>query len=169
MARDRSKSDSIRAATTGADEPGLYSAENWSPDESVGYLLHQVRGRLVTAIDAELVPLGITWAQWSTLLYIANGKADTAADLSRHATVDTGSMTRMLDRLEQKGLIQRIRCAKDRRVVRLSLTEAGRELYPQLPPIAVKVLNRYLQGFSRDELESLKGFLRRILVNADER
>jgi hypothetical protein len=36
-----------------------------------------------------------------------------------------------------------------------------------LPPIAVKVLNRHLRGFSRDELETMKGFLRRMLANSD--
>lgn len=148
-------------------EEGLYSPETWTMDESLGYLLHQVRSRMVSAIDAELAPLDITWAQWGTLLHIANGKASTAAELCRSVAGDTGSMTRMLDRLEQKGLIRRERSAEDRRVVRLFLTDAGRELYPQLPPIAVKILNRHLRGFSRDELETLKGFLRRMVANAE--
>lgn len=150
----------------GQDEP-LYSAETWTMDESLGYLLHQVKGRLSAAIDAELVPLDITWAQWGTLLHIANGSAKTASELCRHMAGDTGSMTRMLDRLEQKGLIRRERSLDDRRIIQLSLTEAGRKLYPKLPPIAVKVLNQHLRGFSRDELETMKGFLRRMLANAD--
>lgn len=151
---------------SGEDTP-LYTPENWTMDESVGYLLGQVRGRLVAAVDAELAPLDITWAQWGILLQIANGKAETAAELCRNGGCDTGSMTRMLDRLEQKGLIRRERSAEDRRVVHLRLTEAGRELYPQLPPIALKVLNRHLRGFTRSELELLKSFLRRMIKNAD--
>jgi DNA-binding MarR family transcriptional regulator len=151
----------------GRDDEPLYSVETWTMDESLGYLLHQVRGRLVTAIDAELGPLDITWAQWGTLLKIANGHARTASELCRSMAGDTGSMTRMLDRLEQKGLIRRERSAQDRRIVRLFLTEDGQKLYPQLPPIAVKVLNRHLRGFSRDELETMKGFLRRMLANSD--
>lgn len=148
------------------DDP-LYTPENWSMDESVGYLLSQVRVRLVTAIDAELAPLDITWAQWGILLQLANGKAETAAELCRNAGCDTGSMTRMLDRLEQKSLIRRERSAADRRIVHLRLTEAGRELYPQLPEIGLKVLNRHLRGFTRSEVELLKGFLRRMIRNAD--
>ncbi len=152
---------------TGKDDEPLYSVETWTMDESLGYLMHQVRGRLVAAIDAELEPLDITWAQWGTLLKIANGRANTASELCRSMAGDTGSMTRMLDRLEQKGLIRRERSAQDRRIVQLSLTRAGQKLYPKLPPIAVKVLNRHLRGFSRDELETLKGFLRRMLSNSD--
>ena len=147
------------------DEP-LYSTETWTMDESLGYLLHQVRGRLVAAIDTELEPLGITWAQWGTLLKIANGRANTASELSRSMAGDTGSVTRMLGRLEQKGLIRRERSSEDRRVVQLSLTEAGLKLYPKLPPIAVKVLNHHLRGFNRDELETMKDFLHRMLANS---
>jgi len=151
---------------TGQDNEPLYSTETWTMDESLGYLLHQVKGRLMAAIDAELEPLDITWAQWGTLLHIANGSAKTASELCRNMAGDTGSMTRMLDRLEQKGLIRRERSSQDRRIVRLFLTEAGQKLYPRLPPIAVKVLNQHLQGFSRDELETMKSFLRRMLGNS---
>ena len=148
------------------DEP-LYTPDTWTMDESLGYLLSQVRARIVADIDTELAPLGITWAQWGTLLHIANGKADTAAELCRNAVCDTGSMTRMLDRLEEKGLVRRERSADDRRVVHLHLTDAGKVLYPQLPAIAIKVLNRHLRDFDREELETFKGFLRRMLANAD--
>lgn len=155
------------AQTTDASAP-LYTAETWTMDESLGYLLAQVRARLVAAIDAEIAPMGITWAQWGTLLQLANGKADTAAELCRNATCDTGSMTRMLDRLEQKGLVRRERSTEDRRVVHLRLTEAGEALYPQLPAVAVKVLNHHLRGFDRTELETLKRYLRRMLANAEQ-
>ncbi len=156
-------------AEAGQDDEPLYRVESWTMDESLGYLLHQVRARLVAAIDTELEPLDITWAQWGTLLKIANGCANTASELSRSMAGDTGSMTRMLDRLEQKGLIRRERSSEDRRIVRLSLTRAGQKLYPKLPPIAVKVLNQHLRGFSQEELETMKHYLRRMLANsADE-
>lgn len=166
MAHHPSSSQHAIATPAGEDTP-LYTAENWTLDESIGFLVSQVRGRLISAVDAELSPLGITWAQWSTLLRIANGQADTAAELCRTTTCDTGSMTRMLDRLEEKGLIRRERSAEDRRVVHLHLTEAGKALYPQLPDVAVKVLNHHLRGFSREEAETFKSFLRRMLANAD--
>lgn len=170
MASDKtSTSAKTLPPASGQDEEPLYSAESWTMDESLGYLLHQVRGRLVAAIDTELEPLDITWAQWGTLLKIANGHARTASELCRSMTCDTGSMTRMLDRLEQKDLIRRERSSEDRRIVELSLTAAGQKLYPRLPPIAVKVLNQHLRGFKRDELETMKGFLRRMLANSDDR
>ena len=50
------------------------------------------------------------------------GLGNTAAELARIGCVDTGAMTRMLDRLEAKGLVRRSRCPKDGRVVQLELT-----------------------------------------------
>ena len=42
------------------DEPALYTVDNWSIDESLGYLLSAVKAQMTTAIDAELAPLDIT-------------------------------------------------------------------------------------------------------------
>ncbi len=73
----------------------------------------------------------------------------------------------MLDRLEKRGLIYRRRSIEDRRVVRLSLTDLGKELYPQLTPIAIETLNHVLKGFTPEEADILMGLLDRILANAN--
>ena len=99
---------------------------------------------------------------------IANGCASTAAELCRYSRYDTGSMTRMLDRLEDKGFIRRVRSQEDRRIIHLELSEAGKALYPHLPPVAIKVLNQHLRGFSEDELRLFRSFLERMIINADQ-
>ena len=149
------------------NEP-LYTSENYKPEESIGRLIADVSGRLLAAFDDEMTGMGITGAQWVILMRIANGCGSTAAELCRFSRYDTGSMTRMLDRLEEKGLIRRVRSSKDRRLIYLELTEAGRDLYPLLPPVAVKVLNAHLKGFTRDELDLLKGFLNRMRTNSEQ-
>jgi DNA-binding MarR family transcriptional regulator len=146
----------------------LYTAENYNPEESIGRLIADVSGRLLAAFDEEMTGKGITGAQWVILMRIANGCGSTAAELCRFSRYDTGSMTRMLDRLEEKGLIGRTRSSTDRRVVHLELTEAGRELYPLLPPVAIKVLNKHLQGFTQEELDQFKGFLNRMRDNSGQ-
>ena len=145
----------------------LYTAGNYNPEDSVGRLISDVSGRLLAAIDDEMTGLGITGAQWVILMRIATGCGSTAAELCRFSRYDTGSMTRMLDRLQEKGLIRRVRSDTDRRVVRLELTEAGRGLHTLLPPVAIKVLNAHLTGFTRSELEQFKGFLKRMRANSD--
>jgi len=143
-----------------------YSVESYSPEESVGYLVARVRASLFAAVDREMAPLGVSAAQFVILMNVAQQRASCAADLAREQSTDTGSMTRMIDRLVRKGHLRRVRDPSDRRIVRLELTDSGRSLARKLPPVAVKVLNQHLRGFSRPEFEQLKSFLRRMLANA---
>jgi DNA-binding MarR family transcriptional regulator len=75
-------------------------------------------------------------------------------------------MTRMLDRLESKGLIRRNRSADDRRLMHLELTEEGRAAYPRMREISLTMANRVLRGFTKSEARQLEGFLTRMLENA---
>jgi len=145
--------------------PPLYTLENYCREESVGYLLNAVKGRLSAALDAALAPYGVTATQWGTLFCIINESAPTGAELCRHLSCDTGSMTRMLDRLEEKGLVRRERSGTDRRALSLRPTPAGQALVQELLPAVITVLNRQLTGITAAELEQLKGLLRRILAN----
>lgn len=151
------------------DTEAVYTLANYQPEDSIGRLLAEASRQILAALDEELLRqgTGITGAQWAILMRISRGCANTAADLCRLGRYDTGSMTRMLDRLEEKGLISRSRSRKDRRVTLLELTEAGRNLLPQLPPVAIKVLNAHLKGFSRNEADQLKDFLKRIRANGE--
>jgi MarR family transcriptional regulator, multiple antibiotic resistance protein MarR len=132
---------------------------------SVGYLVGRARTALLTSLDTELEPFGLTGAQFSVLKNVAAGTAATAADLCRTMHYDTGSMTRMLDRLEEKAVLRRERCTKDRRVVFLRMTATGKELLPQLRSAAVRVLSRHLAGFSPEEVDNLKQYLDRMIEN----
>src|ERR1700688_3742265 len=122
----------------------------------VGHLIGRARSALLTGLDGELAPFGLTGAQFAVLKNVVDGVAETAADLCRTMHYDTGSMTRMLDRLEEKAVLRRERCTQDRRVVYLRITATGNELLPQLRAAAVHVLSRHLAGFSPEEVESLK-------------
>src|SRR3979409_2031050 len=82
---------------------------------AVGYLLGRARGSLLTGLDTELEPFGLTGMQFGVLKHLAEGAAHTAADLCRRMHYDTGSMTRILDRLEHQGLGRRERGREARR------------------------------------------------------
>ena len=147
----------------------FYRGDTYQISDSVGYLLKQVRWALERAVDAEMDEHDLTGVQWGPLLTLHFKMGTTAADLSRIACVDTGAMTRMLDRLEAKGLLRRTPCAKDRRVVQLELTPDGARLCREIPFGLARVNNRLLTGFSSKEFETLKDFLRRMLSNLGER
>src|SRR6201993_3272415 len=88
----------------------------------------------VLAKDPELAPLEISAAQYVVISVLAKSKCgpDSATQLCKDLSYDAGAMTRMIDRLEAKGLISRRRCPEDRRLVKLELTEAGLAALPKL-------------------------------------
>lgn len=129
--------------------------------DSVGRFLNEASGRLMEALDRRAKSVGVTAAQWRVLIRIALEIDTTAADLCRTLRYDTGSMTRMLDRLENQGLIRRERSTEDRRVVRLALTEAGEAICPRLQQIGIGVLDHFLMDFTPAEVEQLTDLLKR--------
>lgn len=131
----------------------------------VGRLFKLVFNSLVREVDARMQPLELTAMQWEPLLLLSKGRADTVAGLARECTMDCGAMTRMLDRLEQKQLVQRQRSATDRRVVNLALTAKGRDAAAAIPPVVRDELARHLRGFSEQETRLLVDMLQRMLDN----
>ena len=144
----------------------FYRAENYFSENSIGYLMRKAVTRVTQAVDREMVPNGLTNAQWVPLVKLFVGDADTAAALARECELDAGAMTRLLDRVEAKGLCSRQRSLQDRRVVKLQLTEEGRAAALKIPEVLARIQNACLAGFSHEEWETLKGYLRRILDNA---
>lgn len=144
----------------------FYRAEGYKPDESIGYMMRRILSLIAQGVERELEPTGLTNAQWVPLLKLYMRKASTVAELARECDLDAGSMTRLLDRLEAKDLCRRIRSSEDRRVVNLELTEAGRVAAKEIPAILSRVQNAHLAGFSVEEWQVLKAYLRRILDTA---
>ena len=147
--------------------PTFYSADTYRAEESVGYLMRRIMSAVAQAVDGEMSdPDGPTYPQWIPLHKLQVGAATTVAELARECLLDAGAMTRLLDRLEAKGLCRRVRSLEDRRVVNIELTDEGRAAAQQVPEILSRVQNEHLAGFSEAEWEQLKSFLRRILDNA---
>jgi DNA-binding MarR family transcriptional regulator len=133
----------------------------------VGYLMRRVMTNVSQDIGRRLEPHGLTHAQWAPLFKLHNCHVSTVAELARDLQMDPGAMTRLLDRLEAKGLCKRVRSEVDRRVVNLELTPDGVEVARKIPTALCDSMNAHLAGFSRAEWQDLKGYLQRILANAD--
>jgi MarR family transcriptional regulator, multiple antibiotic resistance protein MarR len=134
---------------------------------SVGHLLGRARASLLSGLDEELAPFGLNAMQYAALKHLAEGAAGTAADLCRFMYYDTGSMTRVVDHLEEQGLLRRERCREDRRVVFLRVSAAGRAQLPRLRAIGTRVLEAHLAGFSAAEIDTLRRYLGRMIDNGE--
>ena len=113
-------------------------------------------------VDRRMEPLGLTQAQWIPVLRLGSGEAQTAADLARSTLQTPGAMTRLVDRLVDKGIIERERSSDDRRVVHLRLTDEGMQAATQVPDIVKSVNRAALSPLSPEELAQFQSYLRRI-------
>src|SRR5437763_13499316 len=159
--KDTSTTKASRRATC------FYVGENYDMAGSVGHLLFRLLATIRREVESRMAELDLTDAQWKPLWMIKTGRADTAFELAREMSIDAGAMTRMLDRLTAKGLVERVRSETDRRVVHLRLTREGEAAAEQVPHVLAAVNNDFLRGFNKQEWTTLKEYLQRMLVNGD--
>lgn len=149
------------------DVPAFYSAADVQARNTVGLLMKRGIAVLFHNLEHRMQVLDLTGTQWIPLLHVAHG-FDTVVSCAREMQVDAAAVTRMLDRLEAKGLVTRERSTEDRRVVRLGLTPQGAEVAGRIPEILADTLNRQLQGFTVEEVQGLVGLLHRFIANGED-
>lgn len=161
-----SSGDASNGECAASGKIDFYCPDGYKPNDSVGYLMRRIVSMVSLGIERDLDATGLTNAQWVPMLKLSMGLASTVAELARECELDAGSMTRLLDRLEAKQLVRRVRSSDDRRVVNIELTDAGRAAAKGIPQTLCRIQNAHLAGFSVDEWQVLKGYLRRILDTA---
>jgi DNA-binding MarR family transcriptional regulator len=111
-------------------EPYLPSHEILSSTStpSTIYLVSQVHYALRTRAEVVLKPYAVTGLQFTVLSVVARHNGLSSADLSRRFYVTPQAMGQLLAGLEHRALLKRVEDAKNRRVLRISLTPAGRKL-----------------------------------------
>jgi DNA-binding MarR family transcriptional regulator len=149
-------------------DDGIYRLDNYQISDSIGYLMKRCTLMTTAAIDQELAPYDLTHPQFSILMMLKERNCNTAADLARETCNDTGAVTRMLDRLEAKDIVRRVRSSEDRRIVNIELTDLGKLVIEKMPVVAINVMNRYLSNFSQTEIAQLKNLLRKLIQSGSE-
>jgi DNA-binding MarR family transcriptional regulator len=144
-----------------------YTPGNYSMRNSVGYLMRMCTNRVLPQMETLFADQELTFSQWTTLVALHDGRIKTAGDLAHNICHDAGSLTRLIDEMERRGLVARSRSETDRRVVTLSLTARGRALVEQLAPRVMNLWNGLLAGFSHAEVETLINLLTRLVLAAD--
>lgn len=143
-----------------------YTKKTFSMTQSIGFMLTKARNLVAADMDAALKAIDVTSQQMGIVLWLSRGVATTPFEMSRHLSIDTGLMTRMLDKLEAKGLLKRTRSNTDRRVFDLKLTNKGEAVAAEIPDIALPVLNGRVKSFSKAEFKELLRLLGKF-IDAD--
>jgi len=125
----------------------------------VARLISRAQNALADELDVKLAPFDITAAQYVVLSTLHSGRANIAAQICKELSYSPGAMTRMLNRLEQKGMIQKAPSLGNRRTVQLELTEAGQRLFPSLLEASGTVIDQYFGAFSAQELGTFETLL----------
>jgi len=130
--------------------------------------------RLVRAVSLDSAKMSrqfsLTAPQSGVLRSLASNGPISSAQLSRELYVTPSNITGIIDRLEKKGLVQRVRKEGDRRVALITLTQAGEQLSSQLPdPIEIKLISA-LSDLESKKIADLRGALKLMLrlVDAQE-
>ncbi len=139
-------------------DPATYRAR-----DSIGYMVRRLYALLAGRVESRLARDDLTLTQWIVLMYLRDGIARTASDIVREFQHDSGALTRVIDQLERRGLLARRRSSRDRRVVELELTPAGRKLIRGLLPGVVAELNRALAPLNDAETAQFHDMLQRLL------
>ena len=107
-------------------------------------------------------PGELSYAQYGLLFGLADGQARPAGELASAADLSPASATQMLERLEAAGLVERMRCERDRRVVQCALTPRGREVIEERRAKFEPLWLEALSDFSDDELRTATAVLQRL-------
>ena len=109
--------------------------------------------------------LEATTAEWGLLNVLTHADGQRVGDIAAVTRHDRTTITRVVDGLVKRDLVERARDPNDRRAVRVRLTRDGRRLYDKLKPVARGVLKTAFAGVRANERNALFGTLSRIHDN----
>ncbi len=130
-----------------------------------GFIMHDVARLLRTTYDRRVRSLGLTRSQWWVLTHLFRSEGVTQAELADILEVERATLGRLLDRLEEKGLVERRPDGRDRRAKRVYLGTAVEEPMRTLRAVAAGVRADALSGLSPDEQDRFVDTLLKIKRN----
>lgn len=127
-------------------------------DQQLCFALYNASRAVIRAYAPLLEPLGLTYPQYLVMLILWEEKAASVKALGERLALDSGTLTPLLKRLEQRGLVTRRRDTADERVVRIELTAAGQKLRTKARSIPTQLACR--TGFDLAEERDLARLVR---------
>ncbi|MEY4239217.1 MAG: hypothetical protein RL339_1818 [Pseudomonadota bacterium] len=132
---------------------------------SVAYLLSDSARLLRRAFDMRVRAMGVTGPQARLLLVLGLHEGENQGFYAEQLDVEAITLGRMLDRMEEAGLIERRRDPADRRAWRVHLTPAGHDLLPELRAGMTPMIDAMLAGFTETDRERLGQMIEQVRAN----
>ncbi len=126
-------------------------------DQQICFMMNAASRKLVGAYKPFLQPLGITYTQYLVLLCLWKKDGLSLDDIGRQLSLDSGTLTPLIKRLEVKGLLTRTRRSDDERCLHIQLTEKGTSLKTNIPDIFGGIASCIT--LSKDDQSQLRKYL----------
>src|ERR1700684_2278424 len=126
-----------------------------SPNREFAFILNDVARLLRTYADYKAAQFGITRAQWAVLVRLDRSEGLNQSELAEVLDLQPITLTRLLDKLCDSGLIERRPDPNDRRAKRLFLTAAARTFLERLGALGEDMMTTALAGVSRESVEQI--------------
>ncbi|HEY0944456.1 MAG TPA: MarR family transcriptional regulator [Opitutaceae bacterium] len=122
--------------------------------------LYTASRAVMKAYTPLLAPLGLTYPQYLVMVALWEEEPQQVNQLAQRLSLDSGTLSPLLKRLEAAGLVGRTRSTEDERAVKIELTSAGRALQKKAPEVVERVGELF--GMKPEEIQRLKTTLHRI-------
>ena len=138
---------------------------SFSRERDFAFALSDVARMLKTLFDQEARKFGMTRAQWGVLFRLERSEGLKQSELADVLEIQPITLTRLIDRLCDNGLIERRSDPADRRAKRLFLTPAAKPLLARLDKLTNEVMDRTLTGVDRNAIDAMTKQLSAIKEN----
>ncbi len=138
-------------------------------DECIGFISNRLVQLFHRAFEKRLSAFGLTAAQFCVLAKLHEEEGLTQTELAARLHIESPTLVRTLDKMEESHFITRRKDPEDRRAYRIYLLDRARKVYPILEEVGDEVQRQSLQGLTDDEVENLKRYLFIIWKNLEDR
>ncbi|MGO9949921.1 MAG: MarR family winged helix-turn-helix transcriptional regulator [Steroidobacteraceae bacterium] len=132
-----------------------YRLSTYKAQLSIGYLVKRAHSLMLDIMEPVIEQRGFSWIQYVVMSALRDGIAVNPKVICTQYRHDSGALTRIIDQLAERGLLERVRRDRDRRKVELQLTPAGREIIESIIPSVVDKLNEVLTDISKTEVQEV--------------
>ena len=135
-------------------------------DDQLCFATYSASRAFIAAYRRRLAPMGLTYTQYLVLLKLWERPEVTMQEICRSLELDSGTLTPVLKRMEEAGLLSRRRGVDDERTVIVTLEPAGEALWPRARAVQAEIVAA--TGLRREELDELREQLREMTVSLGE-
>ena len=145
----------------------MESSFNFSIDNCLGFIANRLVKCFMKVLDKELADYNLTGAQFCVLAKLFEEEGLTQTMLAQKLYIESPTLVRTLDKLEEAGFIERRRVPEDRRAFHIFLTPKGRQMSDLVTSIGSKVHSIAVEGLSEKEVADLKRFMYTLWKNLE--